>query len=292
MEALITGIKRFAVHDGDGIRMTFFLKGCPLRCMWCHNPETLSPQKQLAFMQDKCVSCGKCTQLCNANVMENGKHIFLRDRCVLCEKCVDICPIDAFKVYGESMTEEEMLNIALEDKKFYDTSGGGVTLSGGECLLYPDFCESFLKKMKAKGINTAVDTCGYVAFGAFERVMPYTDTFLYDIKAIDEGVHKKCTGVSNKLILENLKKLDEKGAKIEARIPFVPGFNDKEIPEIGRFLTTLKNLKGVRVLKYHNMAGSKYSSLGIENKLPDNIPDDDEIKRAKEVMSDYGINVI
>ncbi len=280
------------MHDGDGIRTTFFLKGCPLRCVWCHNPETFLAKKQFAFMQDKCVSCGKCTQLCDANIIDNGKHIFLRDNCILCEKCVELCPVGAFKVYGESMTEEELLNIALEDKKFYDTSGGGVTLSGGECLLFPDFCESFLKKLKNNGINTAVDTCGYVDFAVFEKVMPYTDTFLYDIKAIDENVHKKCTGVSNKLILENLKKLDEKGAQIEVRIPFVPRLNDKEIPKIGEFLATFKNLKGVRILKYHNMAGSKYSSLGFENKLPEVIPTDDDIRRAKEIISDCGIDVI
>ena len=263
MKAIISDIKRFAVHDGDGIRTTVFFKGCPLKCLWCHNPESIAFQPQTAFYAHKCVGCGACK-----------KEGFTAENCLG----------DARVLYGKEMSVEELLPILLEDREFYETSGGGVTLSGGECLCQADFCAELLKRLKEQGIHTAVDTCGFVPKGSMDKVIPYTDVFLYDIKGIDENVHIKCTGQSNKLILENIQYIDSLGSAIEVRIPYVPGYNSDQIEKIAEFLKPLKKVKAVKVLPYHNYAGSKYTALGIENTLPQSLPSDEEIQKAKELL--------
>ena len=223
-KGIIFDVKRFAVHDGDGIRTTVFLKGCPLNCIWCHNPEGISSPPQLAFYENKCIECGKCTTVCSekAHSIEEGKHFFVHERCVVCGKCVDVCLGDALKQYGKSVTAEELLPVLLEDRDFYVSSGG-------DCLVQAEFCEELLRLLKENRVHTAVDSCGFVAREAIDRVMPYTDVFLYDVKAIDEDVHICCTGQSNRIILQNLKYIDEEGGKIEIRIPYVPGYNDTQI---------------------------------------------------------------
>ncbi len=277
MFATVTDIKRFAVHDGDGIRTTVFLKGCPLRCVWCHNPEGLTPKKQLAYFSHKCISCGSCVNVCNAHVFENGIHSIARELCKGCGKCADVCPSEALKLYGKEMSVSEIFEIVTEDIEFYKSSGGGVTVSGGECLLYPDFCAELLRACKTAGINTTIDTCGYVSKSAFDKVIPYTDTFLYDIKAYDDDIHIKCTEVSNRIILDNLKYIDSLGCKTEIRIPYVPEYNSNQIEKISGFVQQLKNIIRVRVLPYHNYAGSKYESLGMLNILPEvRLPSADE----------------
>lgn len=256
MKAIISDIKRFAVHDGDGIRTTVFFKGCPLKCVWCHNPESISFKPQLAFYKDKCIGCGECNNV-------NFTH----------ENCLG----EAKVKYGREVSVEELLPLLLEDREFYETSGGGVTLSGGECLSQADFCVELLKALKENGINTAVDTCGFVPRESIEKVAPYTDTFLYDIKAIDEQTHIKCTGQSNKIILDNIKYIDSLGKNIEVRIPYVPQWNSGEIDKIRDFLKQIKNLKTVKVLPYHNFAGSKYAALGMKNTLPKILPTNEEV---------------
>jgi len=176
----------------------------------------------------------------------------------------------------------------LEDRDFYETSGGGVTLSGGECLCQADFCEALLKALKEKGIHTAVDTCGFVPKAAFEKVLPYTDLFLYDIKAFDEAVHIRCTGQSNQRILENLVWLDSLGKKIEIRIPYVPDYNDTQTEKIAAFLKSLKSITAVKVLPYHNYAGSKYAALGMENTLPERLPTEAELQAAEATLAYKG----
>lgn len=262
-KGMITDIKRFAVHDGDGIRTTVFFKGCPLRCIWCHNPEGLSSQKEEAFYHHKCIGCGECKR-------EDFSA----------EDCLGKARI----IYGREVSVDELVPILLEDRDFYENSGGGVTLSGGECLIRADFCAQLLKRMKEEGINTAIDTCGYVTWDSFEKVLPFTDTFLYDLKAVDGEVHKRCTGVSNELIIENLRRLDRLGASIEIRIPFVPGYNDEEIEKMAELLSSLSSVKRVRVLPYHNLAGSKYEALGMVNTLPDRLPTDKEVERARGII--------
>jgi pyruvate formate lyase activating enzyme len=263
MTATIFEIKRFAVHDGDGIRTTVFFKGCPLRCVWCHNPEGLTSVPQIARYTYKCIGCGECK-----------KEGFVPGDCLG----------DAQILYGKEVTVEELLPSLLEDRDFYENSGGGVTLSGGECLMQANFCAELLKELKRLGIHTAVDTCGFVSRNALDKVIPYTDVFLYDIKAYDEDIHIRCTGVSNKQILENLKYLNMLGKKIEIRIPYVPDFNDGQIEKIACFLAPLKNITKIRVLPYHNYAGSKYKALNIKVTLPKRLPTDEEIKQATETI--------
>ncbi len=285
MKGTITDIKRFAVHDGDGIRTTVFFKGCPLRCVWCHNPESLSSKKQLAFYRHKCTNCGACEKICSANSFFEGEHSFMREECTLCGKCSTICPNEALKIYGKQMSVEDVLDAVMRDKDFYAVSGGGVTISGGECLLQSEFCAEILKECKENGINTAVDTCGYVKKEAIDRVLPYTDVFLYDLKAFDEAVHIKCTGVSNRIILENLRYIDNLGKKIEIRIPYIPGYNDDQLEGLAEVIKGLKNIVRVKLLPYHNYANSRYEALGIENTMKNvRIPTEAECNK---LMSEY-----
>lgn len=294
MKARIFEIKRFAVHDGDGIRTTVFLKGCPLKCVWCHNPEGIGFQPQLAYYESKCISCGTCASVCPAaaHTFKGGEHQYDPGKCIGCGKCAEECFAGALTYYGKEMTVDELVPLLLEDKDFYDNSDGGVTLSGGECLMQTDFCAELLKQLKENGVHTAVDTCGFVAREAIDKVLPYTDVFLYDMKAFDEDVHIKCTGHSNKIILENLEYLDANGKDIEIRIPYVPGYNSDQIVKMAEFMSRLQHLLKVRVLPYHNYAGSKYQSLSMENTLPALLPKDSEIDEAKEIIRSYGIKIV
>lgn len=291
-KAQIVDIKRMAIHDGDGIRTTVFFKGCPLKCVWCHNPESIGFRQQLSYIQKKCIDCGECVRVCEsgAHIMENGTHLFRREKCTGCGKCEEVCLGEALKLYGKEMTVCELMPILLEDKDFYENSGGGVTLSGGECLMQADFCAALLKELKKYQIHTAVDTCGFVSKEAIDKVMPYTDVFLYDVKAFDETVHIKCTGQSNKLILENLLYIDDCGKKIEIRIPYVPDYNSSEMEEIARLLSGLNNVTKVKVLPYHNYAGSKYEALGMENTLPKQVPEEKALEQARSIfMGHYSL---
>lgn len=289
MNANIVEIKRFAVHDGDGIRTTVFFKGCPLKCLWCHNPETLSSKRQLAFYGHKCIGCGKCAKVCGCHTFSGNVHRVDRTKCTMCGKCAAVCPQSALEIFGTEMSTDEICTALLKDKDFYNESDGGITLSGGECLIQSDACLEILSEMKKCGINTAVDTCGCIPQENIAKVIPHTDTFLYDVKAIDNDIHIKCTGKSNKLILENLKYIDSCGAKIEIRIPYIPGYNDGQIDKIGKFLSGLSHVIRVRVLPYHNYAASKYAALNINNTLPPLIPAEKEIKYAESIISSYGL---
>ena len=263
MTATIFEIKRFAVHDGDGIRTTVFFKGCPLRCVWCHNPEGLSFEPQEAFYAHKCVGCEECKK--------NG---FTHEDCLG----------EARVLYGKEVTIDELLPILLEDKDFYEASDGGITLSGGECLMQAEFCAELLKELKKAGIHTAVDTCGFVPRAALDMVLPHTDVFLYDLKAFDEEVHIRCTGQSNKLILENLKHIDSQGKNIEIRIPYVPEYNADQMEKIAGFLSSLHQVIKIKILPYHNYAGSKYEALHIENTLPTQLPTDEELAEVQNII--------
>ena len=295
MKGTIFEIKHFAVHDGPGIRTTVFLKGCPLKCLWCHNPEGISTKKQLEFIRHKCTNCGRCAAICptKAHALNaERQHIFDRKKCINCGKCVSACFSGALSLYGKEVTTDEVMRDLLSDKDFYESGNGGITLSGGECLMQAAFCAELLQKCKQNGLHTAVDTCGMVPRAALDSVIPYTDLFLYDIKAIDEDVHKACTGQSNKLILENLSYLNEKKKAVEIRIPFVPHYNDSQIEKIGAFLQNLTNITGVRVLPYHNYAGTKYNSLDMKNTLPDTLPTEAETKKARDTLQAFGLTVL
>jgi pyruvate formate lyase activating enzyme len=264
-----------------------------LKCIWCHNPEGISFQPQLAYYDHKCIGCGECVSICPAaaHSVIDGSHRFDREKCVGCGECQKGCLGGALTFYGRDMTVEQIMAIVMEDREFFRDSGGGLTVSGGECLVHYEFVSELLKKAKEWGINTATDTCGYVKREAIDAVIPYTDVFLYDVKAYDEDVHIRCTGHSNKIILENLRYIDSMGKPIEVRIPYVPGYNDTQMEKIAELLSELHNLVAVRVLPYHNYAGSKYTSLDMENTLPEILPTDEEMTLARGIFEQRGIRV-
>ena len=268
---MVTAIKRNAVHDGDGLRTTVFFKGCPLKCIWCHNPEGISPRPQVAKFDHLCIHCGACQGNCTAEAAEG-------------------CPTGAMVLYGKEQTVEELLPVLLQDKAFYDCSGGGVTLSGGECLMQPEFAGELAKALTEQGVRVNIDTCGFVSKAALDGIIPYADTFLYDLKAIDAQVHKACTGQDNAIILENLDYLCSKGCKIEIRYPLVMGYNDTECAKIGAFLQGKPGITKVKVLQYHNFSASRYEALGMVNTLPQAVTTKEDVANAVNILRSYGLN--
>ena len=291
---MIFAIKPFEIHDGDGIRTTIFFKGCPLRCKWCHNPESLSPKKELLFDRVLCINCMKCVSLCEANIVHGDTHIFKRELCTLCENCQHVCSTGAFEVAGVDMSAEEIAAEALKDEIFMKGSGGGVTFSGGEPLLQVDLCVEIANILKSRGINIAIDTCGAIPKSAIDKIIPFTDTFLFDIKAIDEDTHIFCTSSSNKQILENIQYVDSLGIPMEIRYPYVPDMNDREAEKIACFVKKLSNVKRVRILAYHNYAERKYECLGRPYPLPDiSVPQKSDVEKVAKRMIGCGLkNVV
>ena len=256
MKATVFDIERNSYVDGPGIRTAVFFKGCNLRCAWCHNPESQSPKPQMMFYKNKCMGCGKCREKCPHNL----------ESCDLCGKCSLFCPQDARDICGKEYTVDEVLKEVLKDKAFYETSGGGVTFSGGECMLQIEFLTKILKACKENGIHTAVDTAGHVPFEIFERIIPYTDLFLYDVKCFDSDKHRQYTGVENQLILKNLKSLLAKSTPVWIRIPIIPTVNDteEELQRIKEYLSSCGIPEKVELLPYHAMGEHKYAALRKE----------------------------
>lgn len=275
LTAILFDIERCSFVDGPGIRTSVFFKGCNLHCAWCHNPESQSAKPQMMFYRDKCTGCGKCKTVCPTP-----------DHCTLCGKCTLYCSADARKICGKKFTVEEVLKEILKDKAFYENSGGGVTFSGGECMLQIDFLVEILKKCKENGIHTAVDTAGSVPFERFEMILPYTDLFLYDIKIFDSQKHKQYVGLDNELILENLQKLFAANAHIWIRIPIIPEVNDsdEEMQKIKTFLDACGRPEKVELLPYHAMGENKYRALCKEPQTF-NTPDVKKINQLKEIFA-------
>ena len=251
---IIFDIERSSYVDGPGIRTTVFFKGCNLRCAWCHNPESQSGTPQMMLYKNKCTGCGKCKEKCPHGL----------NTCTLCGRCTVYCPNDVREICGREIDTDGVMREILKDKELYTLSGGGATFSGGECMLQIDFLTEILKRCKESGIHTAVDTAGHVPYESFERVLPYTDLFLYDIKCVDSEKHRQYTGVGNELILENLKKLLTLGAPVWVRIPIVSAVNDSEceMKNIRGFLDMHGLPKKVELLPYHAMGEHKYSAIG------------------------------
>ena len=294
MEGIIAGIKPNAVHDGNGLRTTVFFKGCPLKCIWCHNPESISFQPAFGFFAEKCIGCGICAESCehHAIVMQAGKPLTDRSLCKGCLECAHHCPTNAREGYGQRWTLDALTAKLLRDQPFYSCSGGGVTLSGGECLAQPEFVTALAKALFEQGISVDIDTCGFVRQEVLQRIAPYTDTFLYDIKAIDPDVHKHCTGVENRIILENLKFLCETGSRVEIRYPYVPGWNDGECDKIGQFLSGLPGITKIKVLGYHNFAGGKYTALDLPDTLPDVTVLAQDLEVPVSILQSYGLHAV
>lgn len=274
-------IQRFSIHDGPGIRTTVFLKGCPLRCLWCHNPEGVNISVQLSFIPAKCIDCGYCFRVCpnGAHQKVDGQHILDRDRCKVCGKCTIECYSGALELIGRNSSVDEVIAKVLRDKPFYETSGGGMTLSGGEPLMQIDFSEALLKAAKQEGLNCCVETSGQVNFSSFERVIPYVDLFLFDIKEMIPEKHVEFTGASNKLILENLRQLYKSGARILLRLPMIPGYNDhiEHFEKVVQLKQLMPDIVGIEIMPYHNLGTSKIDRLGLggvpreESVVPDNL---------------------
>ncbi len=252
-EPLIFDIKRASTTDGPGARTVVFLKGCNLDCFWCHNPEGKAPTPQLAYFKEKCVSCGACGRVCEGD----------RQRCFACGACARQCPENARRLYGRSYTAEELFEIIRSDQPYYDATGGGVTFSGGECMLYPDYVADVARQCHRNGISVAVDTAGCVPYASFEKVLPYVELFLYDIKCLDPILHKSGTGKENDLILRNLELLRKTGKQILIRVPVIPGFN--EGGEIKRIMEFCEERKlSVELLPYHAFGEDKKGALAAE----------------------------
>ncbi len=269
--ALISNIQGYSIHDGPGIRTTVFLKGCPLRCKWCANPENLTDSVRVGFVANNCKGCGHCAEACPEGAIIPGEVRRIdRTRCTSCCACVEACYYGALVRYGEEMSVEQVFDKVRRDKMFYDTSGGGVTVSGGEPLVHADFVAELFRLCKDEGIGTCVETCGCVARSALEKVLPLTDVFYYDLKIPDGAKHREYTGQSNELILANARFLTESGAKMLFRQPLIPGVNSSEedVRATAEFIRSLNRPDiALQLMPYHRMGTAKYAALDEEYSL-------------------------
>jgi pyruvate formate lyase activating enzyme len=292
---LIFDIKRYSINDGPGIRVTIFFKGCPLNCLWCHNPESISPKVQKLFNAGKCIGCGECCRACpvQACTLTPAGIVTDQDLCTLCGKCAEVCPTLATEMSGQYRSVEELVAIIEKERPFFDQSGGGVTFSGGEPLLFPEFLVSLLDACGRKNIHRAIDTSGYVKAETLLEVAGHADLFLYDLKMIDAARHKDYTGVDNQLILDNLRLLAESGATIQVRIPLIGGVND-DVASVNAFADYVAGLAGaskeINLLPFHDVARGKDLKLGQVRDLSAlQEPGPDSVVRALEIFREYGL---
>ncbi len=262
MEATVFNIQRFSLHDGPGIRTVVFLKGCPLRCLWCHNPESTSTQPQIMYNPERCIGCGGCATVCACHKTENGLHIYDRTNCTNCGKCTKECFSRSLTLVGQTMTTDEVMQTVLLDKKTYEASGGGLTISGGEPLMHWQFTKSLLQAAKAQGIHTCIETSG---FGAnIAELVPWTDLFLFDYKATGNALHQALCGVPQTPILENLQVLQDMGARVILRCPLIPDKNANEdhLAGIAKTVRDFPCIEEIQLEPYHRLGISKADQLG------------------------------
>ncbi|KUG26020.1 pyruvate formate-lyase activating enzyme [hydrocarbon metagenome] len=266
---LVSDIQRFSLHDGPGIRTTVFLKGCPLNCKWCHNPETQISKPQLSFSADKCMNCFKCVEVCptGTHYVEDEQHKVNFSLCELSGECVSVCPNDALKIIGKENSVNETLELVLRDKEYYKNSGGGLTISGGEPMNQFSFTRDLLQLAKLNGINTVLETCGFAPKNRYLDIIHLVDLFLYDYKETDPVKHKEFTGVDRKVIIDNLKALHDDGAKIILRCPIIPSVNDRDdhFTGIAELVPQLPNLVSVELMAYHDIGRDKAAKVGVDN---------------------------
>jgi pyruvate formate lyase activating enzyme len=301
---LVFNIQRFSLHDGPGIRTTVFLKGCSMQCFWCHNPEGQHPESELRYFPERCIACGQCVTACpnQAHEMHNGVHVFLREHCDLSAKCVETCYSRALQIEGRVMTVAEVMGEILADKSFYESSGGGVTLSGGEPALNKEFARDILAECKKHQLHTAVETCGEIPWTSLEVLLPHTDLIMMDIKHVDPFKHRRATGQPNDRILANARQLAGTPTTIIFRTPVVPSVNDteEEVRQIALFIRELKEIRArsghnggitYELLAFHKLAAGKYPSLGLDYEARDiEPPSKEHMTTLLHVARQWGID--
>jgi pyruvate formate lyase activating enzyme len=292
-------IQRFSIHDGPGIRTTVFLKGCPLRCLWCGNPESISPKPQLSYVAEKCIACGECVKACprGALSLDAAQNAALdRKRCDNCGRCAAVCDAKALEMVGRDATVDEVLAVVLRDRDYYAATGGGMTLSGGEPLQQPDFAEALLHAAKGEGLHSCIETSGMAEWAVFERLLPLVDLWLYDFKETDPQWHAKFTGFGNSPILANLRSLHRAGAKILLRCPMIPQHNARQahLDGIAALAQELPKLAGVELLPYYDLWRAKLKRFGLPSTLPESVkpPDRATINSWIDYLRQRGVRVV
>lgn len=299
LTAPVFNVQTYSIHDGPGIRVTVFVKGCPLRCRWCANPESNLARPQLMTYAAKCTACGRCVAACPQKAVSIGtlhdKPCAITDRelCVECGVCVDVCPCEAREIVGREKTVREVLEQVLKDKLFIDASGGGMTVSGGECLAHPDFTEALLYAAKEQGLHTAIESSSFASEAVFDQVLRYVDLALLDIKHMDSDIHRELTGVPNEQILSNIRHaVHDLKKNVTVRVPTIPGYNDSEenIRATARFVKEeLGPDVGIHLLPYHRLGESKNESLGKVMDLSVSVPSDEHMQDLKRIVESYGL---
>ncbi len=295
MKGLVFDIKRYSIHDGHGLRTTVFFKGCPLRCLWCHNPESQKNTIEFMYHLEECIFCLTCKNICSQSAISvENNHIKIdANSCNLCGECTENCPTNALEMVGKFYEPEELTYELLKDRDFFD-DGGGVTISGGEPLMQFEFLMELLALLKKEQVNIALDTTGFAETDRLLSTLPYVDTYLYDIKHMDSEIHKKYTGVGNERILSNLVELDRKGARISIRFPLIPTINDsnENIEKTAKFVSKLNCIESIDILPYHSMMEDKYRKLNKPFFLKHiKKPTDKRVEDVKRKFEKFGLRV-
>lgn len=294
MNGVIFNIQKFCIHDGNGIRTCVFLKGCPLRCIWCHNPESLGKSPVVSFNKHKCSLCGRCLDVCCARTIENGTVMIDREKCAVCGKCTASCLNNANEIIGKEVTAAEVMTEVMKDKIFYDTSGGGITVTGGEPSYQPEFTLELLSLAKDSGISLAVETCGIGSRDFYEKSADLGTTFLFDLKCIDPERHRRFTGSDNVHIMSNLRYLMDRGADIIIRLPMIPDCNDSD-EDISLLASFLNENKGryryAEIMPYHTLGTGKSEKIGTVSAYARENATDNEISRWCSLFASHGTDV-
>jgi len=294
MEGIVFNIQRYSIDDGPGVRTTVFLKGCPLKCLWCSNPESQSPQPELSYRYTACKRCGTCVRVCPNHAIsldESGVRID-RSLCRVCGTCVKECAAQALKISGQKMTVDEVMKVVKKDMDYYEASGGGITCSGGEILCQPDFVAELFRRCRELNIHTNADTSGFGPAEAMEKILSFSDLVFYDLKHMDPAAHKKLTGVSNEIILGNLAMAVEKGVPVVIRVPLIPEYNnsDENLRALAETVSRIAPNAPVEFLPYHRYGANKYPMVGMRYQLEDlRTLTEEETNRAKEIVESYGL---